>query len=140
MACYLSGNDDRDARFTRQETMDIYIKDKKLKAALEDEVISQRQYGADMTKKLLRRVAALRAADSLAVFWPPKSGPERVHELTANLKGTFSVDLKHPYRLLFKPIEDESDTPSSDTPSNDQHLRWQSIKAIELLRIEDTHE
>ncbi len=114
--------------------MDIYVKDKKIRAALEDEVISQRQYGTDMAKKLRLRVAALRAADSLAVFWPPNSGPERVHELTANLAGTFSVDLKHPYRLLFKPIEDES-----DTPSNDQHQRWQSIKAIELLRIEDTH-
>ena len=61
--------------------MDIYVSGKKLRCAIEDETACQRQYGADMTKKLALRLASLRAAESLADFWPPRSGPERCHEL-----------------------------------------------------------
>ncbi len=114
--------------------MEIYVRDKKLKAALEDEAICKRRYGMDMTKKLKLRLAALRAAESLADFWPPMSGPERCHELKGDLVGTFSVDVKQPYRLLFTPIEAEPDTDRSD-----EQQRWRSIKTIDILRIEDTH-
>ena len=71
------------------------------------------------------------AAESLADFWPPKTPPERVHELVGALSGTFSVDLKQPFRLLFtapEVIDDE-----------DMLTRWKSIKKIEVLRIQDTH-
>lgn len=106
----------------------------KLKAALEDEAVCKRQFGRDMTKKIMMRVSELRAAMSLADFWPPKSGPERCHELKADLAGTFSIDLKHPYRLLFVPIED--DPPKDRT---DEQTRWASITKIEIVAIEDTH-
>jgi proteic killer suppression protein len=114
--------------------MDIYVSDRKLRVALDDEAASKRQYGADMTKKLRLRLAALRAAESLADFWPPNSGPERCHELKADRAGTFSVDLKQPYRLLFKPVETASPEDRSD-----EQQRWKSITAIEILTIEDTH-
>ena len=81
--------------------MDIYVSDRNLRKAMEDEAFCKRRYGADMAKKLSLRLIAFRAADSLADFWPPKSGPERCHELIGDSKGTFSVDLKQPYRLLF---------------------------------------
>lgn len=114
--------------------MDIYAGDKKLRRAIEDEGACRRQYGQDMAKKLMLRLVVLRSADSLADFWPPKSGPERCHELKGDLEGVFSVDLKHPYRLLFKPI-----TPPSPDRSNELE-RWRAITAIEILTIEDTHE
>ena len=38
----------------------------------------------------------------LVDFWPPNSGPERCHELKGDLAGVFSIDLKQPYRLLFR--------------------------------------
>lgn len=76
---------------------------------------------------------ALHAAETLEVFWPPKSKPERVHELEGNLSGTYSVDLQQPYRLLFKPLYD------GEEEYSDERQRWQSIKRIEILRIEDTH-
>ena len=114
--------------------MEIFTKDKSLGKALMDEAICKQRFGADMAKKLKIRVAALRAAESLAAFWPPKSGSERCHELKADRKGTFSIDLNQPYRLLFKPIEDE---PPKDR-SNDQE-RWDSITEIDLIAIEDTH-
>ncbi len=47
----------------------------------DDPAARQREYGVNMAKKLALRLAALYAADSLADFWPPNSGPERCHEL-----------------------------------------------------------
>lgn len=106
----------------------------KLKAALDSEAACQRQYGRDMTKKIMLRLGELRAAKSLADFWPPMSGPERCHELKGTLAGTFSIDLKQPYRLLFVPIEENVPTDRSD-----EQKRWASITKIEIVGIEDTH-
>lgn len=113
--------------------MEIRAK-RKLKAVLEDEAACQKQYGRDMTKKIMMRLSELRSANSLVDFWPPMSGPERCHELKGNLTGTFSIDLQQPYRLLFRPIEE---TPPEDR-SNEQ-VRWASITKIEIVGIEDTH-
>jgi proteic killer suppression protein len=114
--------------------MEIHIRDNRLRAALEDEPLCKRRYGTDMAKKVKNRLASLRAAASLAVFWPPKFGPERCHELQGDLVGTFSIDVKQPYRLLFVPIEEEAQPDRSD-----EQKRWASITAIEILKIEDTH-
>ena len=114
------------------ERMELEVSDH-LRCDIEDEAACRRSYGADMAKKIGLRFAALRAADSLVDFWPPKSGPERCHELKGDLAGTFSIDLKQPYRMLFKPIEE---------PPNplDERQRWVGIKTVEILSIEDTHE
>src|ERR1700728_4423337 len=115
--------------------MEIFISDKRLRKVIDDDAACRRQYGADMAKKLALRLAALRAADSLADFWPPKSGPERCHELKGDRAGTFSVDLKQPYRLLFEVYE-----ATAMPDRSDERLRWKSITAIHILGIEDTHE
>lgn len=113
----------------------LYISDKDLRQAAEDEAYCKRRYGADMAKKLALRLVALRSARSLADFWPPKSGPERCHELKGREKGVFTVDLKQPYRLLFKPTEAETPLDRSD-----EQKRWQLITSIDIFAIEDTHE
>lgn len=114
--------------------MDIRVGDNRLRAALQDESVCRRQYGAEMAKKLKNRMAALGAAASLADFWPPNSGPERCHELKGDRAGTFSIDLNQPYRLLFVLVEKE---PPADR--SDEQKRWASITAIEILEVEDTH-
>ncbi len=114
--------------------MEITVKDRRVKAALENYDICKRQYGTDMAEKLRNRYGTLHAAESLADFWPPRSGPERCHELKADRAGVFSVDLKHPFRLLFAPVEAH---PTKDR--SNEKARWSSIKAIEILGIEDTH-
>ena len=116
------------------ERVDILSRNKRLRAALEGEDSCRRHFGAEMCKKLMLRIAALRAADSLAVFWPPKSGPERCHELSGAEVGTFSIDVKQPYRLLFKPVE-----PEKRADRADERDRWNAITAVELLTVEDTH-
>jgi proteic killer suppression protein len=112
--------------------MDIFISDKRLRKAAPDAAACRRQYGVEMAKKLALRLASLRAAESLVDFWPPQSGPERCHELKGDHKGTFSVDLNQPYRLLFRPSE-----PAGDMA--DEQQRWKSITAIDIVAIEDTH-
>jgi plasmid maintenance system killer protein len=114
--------------------MEILIKDKKLKASLEDPATCQKQYGKNMAKKIRLRMDALAAAVSLVDLWPPVSGPERCHELKGEMAGIFSVDVKQPYRLLFRPIE-----AASIGPGVDEKQRWASIKSIEILVIKDTH-
>jgi plasmid maintenance system killer protein len=115
--------------------MKVVIKDKKLKASLEDQAVCQRQYGKEMAKKVMLRMAALAAAESLADLWPPMSGPERCHGLRGDMAGKFSVDVKQPYRLLFRP----TDAPTAVGQDGDEKQRWQSINSIEILGIEDIH-
>ena len=113
--------------------MEIIVNDNKLRRSLETESAQKRAYGVDVAGKLRLRLAALRAAESLADFWPPKTLPERCHELEGKRKGTFSVDLKHPYRLIFKPTQKRADEQA------DERQWWASIIEVEILSIEDTH-
>ena len=81
------------------------------------------------------RMQELRAALSLKDFLPPKSGPIRCHELTqGRRKGQLSVDLDHPYRLIFVPNHE----PIPVKP--DGGLDWEQVTAITIIGIEDTHE
>lgn len=112
--------------------MQIFIA-KKLKRDIEDDARRQKRYGAEMSNKIKLRTAALSAAEALVDFWPPYTGPERCHELKGEMTGIFSMDLKHPYRLLFIPAD------LKETEFEDEKQRWQSIKSIEITSIEDTH-
>ena len=114
------------------------VMDNKLKRSIADPKKCLRRYGAEGAKKLRLRLEALEAAESLADFWPPYSGPERCHELKANLAGIYSMDAKHPLRLLLRSTEN-SDT-SGDQDLTDGEQRWATIKSVELIGVEDTHD
>jgi proteic killer suppression protein len=115
--------------------MKIHIANKKLKRALEEDSECKKRFGAEMAKKIRLRMTVLAAAESLADFWPPASGPERCHELQGGLAGTFSVDVRQPYRLLFRPRSQDS----TNTPPEKGKEWWLTIQEIEILGIEDTH-
>ena len=59
--------------------------------------------------------------------------PARCHELTGNRKGQLSVDLEHPYRLLFIPANNP--IPEAE----DGGLDWSGVTEIEIIGIVDTH-
>jgi proteic killer suppression protein len=107
--------------------------------ALEDDAECRKQFGKAMAKKIRLRIDALSAAESLGDFWPPNSGPERCHELKGALTGTFSIDVKQPYRLLFRPVDFEDLDPEGEKEEKDERQRWLLIRSIEILSIEDTH-
>ena len=113
--------------------MDILFKNKKLKKQFNEALDTT--HGPIRAKKIRARLAAFRGARSLADFWPPKSGQERCHELTTGARhGQLSVDLDHPYRLIFEPANEPAPR------REDGGLIWEQVTAIRVLGVEDTHE
>lgn len=61
-----------------------------------------RKYGNQRAELIIKRVNELEAAENLHdISQLPQS---RFHSLSSNYKGCFAVDLKHPYRLIFRPL------------------------------------
>lgn len=114
--------------------MTIFFSNKKLRRSIENDAERRKRFGTEMANKINLRMGTLLAAKTLADFLPPYSGPERCHELRGMLKGIFSIDLKHPYRLLFKPTEDQQ----NEQTDNLQH--WGKIDEVIIVGIEDTHD
>lgn len=59
--------------------------------------------------------------------------PGRCHELKGDRKGQLSLDLEHPLRLIFMPSDE------SVIKKEDGGLDWCSVKAVEIIDVEDTH-
>ena len=114
--------------------MDISFKNKKLAKSFNEGQQLVKIHGKLRAKKIRARMNALRAAVTLKDFWPPKSPPERCHELTEGKRsGQLSVDLDHPYRLIFVPDHDPVPT------HEDGGLDWSQVTAVKILGVEDTH-
>jgi len=113
--------------------MDIVFSSNKLKKQLSESKAMVKTHGARRAALLKVIMTQLRAAPNLGVFAPPYSPPNRCHELKGNKKGQLSVDLDHPYRLLFKPINDPAPVRSEGG------LDWFHVTAIEIRGVEDTH-
>lgn len=112
--------------------MQIIFNSTKMEKTCNDSRKSQQRFGSIRAKILRRRLDELRAADTLENMRPIVSA--RCHELSQNRKGQLSVDLDHPYRLLFVPEHD----PIPIKP--DGGLDWGKVTAIRVLDVEDTHE
>ena len=114
--------------------MDISFKNNKLAKSFNEGAQLERIHGALRARKIRIRMKELRAATSLMDFWPPKSPPGRCHELTEGRRsGQLSVDLDHPYRLVF--IPDHDPVPMRE----DGGLDWSQVTAVKILGVEDTH-
>ena len=90
----------------------------------------QKEYG-EQAKKIMMRMAVLKSAPCLATI--PVVKPERMHELSGNRKGTFAVDLKHPFRLVFEPVEEPV------PKKKDGGIDLDKIITIRILAVEDYH-
>ena len=74
----------------------------------------------------------MRAADYLEdIRYLPQA---RCHELKGNHAGDLSVDLEHPYRLIFRP----ANKPIPQKANGG--LDWAGVTAVEIIGVEDTHE
>jgi proteic killer suppression protein len=109
----------------------IYFRTSKLQKLCSKEREMLKQLGRVMADKLQQRLMELNAAETLAdVSHLP---PPRCHELSGNRAGQFSVDLEHPYRLLFIPADDP--VPLKE----DGGIDLSQVREIEIIGIEDTH-
>jgi plasmid maintenance system killer protein len=111
--------------------MTIFFLTKRLQKECSTKREAVRAHGQHCGRRLMQRMNELSAAATLAdVATLP--GP-RCHELTGGRKGQLSVDLQHPYRLLFIPAND----PVPRKP--DGGLDWSKVTEIEIIEIADTH-
>jgi plasmid maintenance system killer protein len=111
--------------------VNVLFQERKLAKIYNDQSQLVRKYGPLRAKLLWRRLGELRAAENLEVI---RSLPQmRCHELKGNRAGMLSVDLDHPYRLIFEPAND----PVPRTADNG--LDWSKITAIRILAVEDYH-
>jgi len=111
--------------------VDNLFQDRKLEKACNDQSQLVRRYGPLRAKLLRRRLDEFRAAETLEVV---RSLPQvRCHELKGNREGALSVDLDHPYRLIFEPANNPIPRKS------DSGLDWTKVTAIRILTVEDYH-
>jgi proteic killer suppression protein len=89
----------------------------------------RKKCGTVRAKKIQQRLKDLRAAETLADM---RHLPGRCHELRENLAGLLSLDLDHPYRLLFRPKEDTE-------PGLGGGLDWSKVRAVTVVSVTDTH-
>lgn len=89
------------------------------------------ELGKKRTQKLKQRLLELSAAAHLGQI--SRVPPPRCHELSGDRSGQLSVDLDHPYRLIFIPANDP--IPKKD----DGGLDWSAVTAVEILEMVDTH-
>lgn len=91
----------------------------------------QKHLGPGMVRKLKQRLMELNAAETLADI--SHLPPPRCHELSGKRAGQFSVDLEHPYRLLF--VVAHNPVPRADNGGIDR----EQVTEIEIVEIVDTH-
>jgi proteic killer suppression protein len=111
--------------------MDITFKTKKQEKIFNSEKELKKAYGTDNAVKIMRRLAVLRAASSLADV--PATPPERCHPHSGSGRGHYTVDVKQPFRLIFEAVP-------PDLPMDDRNqVILAKITAIRILGMEDMH-
>ncbi len=111
--------------------MIITFKQRKLQRVVNATRKLEAAYGSRMAKLIQRRLLVLAAADNLSQI--PSGKPLRLHQLVDNRAGQFSVDLVHPYRLLFVPNHEPVPTLC------DGGIDRAHITDITVIGILDTH-
>jgi len=111
--------------------MQIFFRTKKLQKICSEQREMQKQLGQVRARKLKQRLMELKAAEALSDI--SHLPPPRCHELTGDRAGQFSIDLKHPYRLLFVPADEP--IPFRE----DGGVDLERVREIEIIAIDDTH-
>ena len=79
--------------------MIVTYKNKSIERICTDYSEAIRKHGSDIANKLHQRIYEISAAPSVEVMIQCHIG--RCHRLSGNRIGQYSVDLGHPYRLIF---------------------------------------
>jgi len=111
--------------------MEILFRTKKLQKTFNSEELLIRQYGKESGRLIMRRMMVLAAAECLADV--PEERPVRCHPLTGNRKGQDAVYVKHPFRIVFRPLNDS--LPRCD----DGSLDLSRVTTIRILEVKDYH-
>ena len=111
--------------------MEITFQNTRLAKVFNSEKKLIQEFGSKNAKVIMRRMMVLAAAPSLNdVSHRP---PERSHELTGNRAGTFAIDVKHPYRIVFAPNHEPLPLKA------DSGIDLKRVTAITILGVGDYH-
>ena len=111
--------------------MKILYKDPDFRDECNNDKLLRRRQGNLRAKKIRQRLDDLEAANNLSIM---KSLPGRCHELKGDHHGQLSLDLDHPWRLIFSPADE------SPALKEDGGIDWNNVRAVKILGIEDTHD
>lgn len=111
--------------------LQVFFKTGKLAKQFNSDRELKRAHGDRQADLIRECLDDLEAVECLADMW---SLPQhRCHQLAENLKGVFSLDLVHPYRLLFRPADDPLPL------LEDGGIDLANVKSVEILGVENTH-
>ena len=103
--------------------MQVFFSGTKFRKICEDEKSLKITYG-DRAWSIIQRINEFVAAENL--FDISKLPHTRLHLLTGNMKGCYSVDIKQPYRIII-------------LPKNGDREDLKTITKIEIVKIVDYH-
>jgi hypothetical protein len=113
--------------------MNIQFASKRLQKELSEDKAMIKAHGPLRSKKAQDCPDDVACCTKLGGVRSTDEPPHRCHELTGNRKRQLTVDLDHPYRLVFRVSQD----PLPERVEGG--LDWKQVTAIELIEIEDTH-
>ena len=108
----------------------IVFATKKLKKQCSSSKEAQKTWGTQRGKLVMRRLDEILDSDNLGILTLVHP---RCHALTGDRKGKWSVDLEHPYRLLFQ-VENDP-IPALE----DGGVDIKQVTEVMILGVEDTH-
>jgi proteic killer suppression protein len=108
--------------------MVIQFRTRALQTIGNDGKAARKALGKRSADLLRKRLDDLQASDNLEAL---RHLPGRCHELRGGRGGQFGVDLEHPKRLVFEPLD--------GARKSDGGFDWSSITAIEIVEIVDYH-
>ena len=91
----------------------------------------QKAYGDRMARTIITRLALLRNARTLSSV--PVTRPVRRHQLKRRRSNQYAIDLRHPYRLVFKPNHEP--IPRRE----DGGIDTERVTAIIVIEVVDYH-
>ena len=111
--------------------MEVSFATRSMQKCCSNDKAMRKRWGNKIANKLQQRLMELNAAATLQDIG--RTPPPRCHELVGNRKGQLSVDLGHPYRLIFKPGH-------SPVPRKDEDgLDWTRVTRVVVIEVVDTH-
>lgn len=99
--------------------MEITYTNKRVEKYFTNFDVMKREKGSDLTRRVKKRLDALKAADNFFIFL--STGLGKPYPLTGNLQGKYAVHITRNVRLIVEPVSDQKD------PNSLRHCKKISI-------------
>ncbi len=111
--------------------MEVYFDSKKLQKICNSPNLLQAEYGVQNAKKIMLRLNEMHSVENLSYI--SVLPPPRRHQLTGDRGGQFAVDIKHPFRIVFVPCQENL------AKLEDGGIDISKVTQIKIIWIGDYH-